>query len=316
MLQFLSRIFGTAEMLLAIVVISEELGAESRGWGIGAFFAIQACGVGLVSILLPIASSFPNGWRGLYLVGLGPLLLLAWLRRSLPETPRFEARQRALAEQHAHEGYLAPMRRLIRAYPRRFTALSLQLFFGAVGYSAADFLGPKYLQEATRLDAGPDEHDVPGRRAARDLRRAGRRARSATASAAGPPRSSPPLLVVCSRSRFYNAGGDVARSRCGLARSSAVAGCDAVLSAYGGELFPTSHRSTAAAARLIVATLWPASLGLLLESVLYGVTGSHWHAVSLLLLVAFGAPRRDRDRVPGDRGQEPRRDLARTRRTR
>ena len=57
-LQFLSRVFGTAEMLLAVVVISEELGAEARGWGIGAFLAIQACGVGLAAILLPIAGSF------------------------------------------------------------------------------------------------------------------------------------------------------------------------------------------------------------------------------------------------------------------
>jgi MFS family permease len=69
----------------------------------------------------------------------------------------------------------------------------------------------------------------------------------------------------------------------------AVVGHDAVLSAYGSELFPTSHRSTAAAARMIVATL-SGSLGLVLESVLYGVTGSHWHAVSLLLLVAIGSP--------------------------
>ena len=122
-LQFLSRVFGTAEMLLAVVVISEELDAESRGWGIGAFLAIQACGVGLVSILLPIAGSFPNGWRGLYLVGLGPLLLLAWLRRSLPETPRFEARQRVLVEQHRARGLprpdAPPDPRLSRAASRR-----------------------------------------------------------------------------------------------------------------------------------------------------------------------------------------------------
>jgi len=67
-LQFFARVFGTAEMLLAVVVISEEFDPESRGWGIGAFFAIQSCGVGLAAILLPITSSLGSGrscsWPG------------------------------------------------------------------------------------------------------------------------------------------------------------------------------------------------------------------------------------------------------------
>ena len=40
---------------------------------------------------------------------------------------------------------------------------------------------------------------------------------------------------------------------------------------------------------MIVATL-ASGLGLALESVLYQLTGSHWHAVSILLLIALGAP--------------------------
>jgi MFS family permease len=286
-LQFLSRVFGTAEMLLAVVVISEELGAEARGWGIGAFLAIQACGVGLVSILLPIAGSFPNGWRGLYLVGLGPLLLLAWLRRSLPETPRFEARQRELAEHTAHEGYLAPMRRLIRAYPRRFTALSLQLFFMAIGYSAADFLGPKYLQEGHGWTPGQMStmYLLGGIFAIAGAPLVGRlgdrfgRRPTAIVSA---------VSLVLFALAYYNASG-AWLVPLWMGAIFAVVGQDAVISAYGSELFPTSHRSTAAAARMIIATL-SGSLGLVLESVLYGVTGSHWHAVSLLLLVAIGSP--------------------------
>jgi len=39
-----------------------------------------------------------NGWRGLYLVGLGPLLLLVYWRRSLPETARFEAHRQLNAD--------------------------------------------------------------------------------------------------------------------------------------------------------------------------------------------------------------------------
>jgi MFS family permease len=59
-----------------------------------------------------------------------------------------------------------------------------------------------------------------------------------------------------------------------------------VLHAYGTELFPTSHRSAASSALTVAGTLG-AVIGLLLESVLYGVTGSHADAIRLLSLVSF-----------------------------
>jgi len=286
-LQFLSRVFGTAEMLLAVVVISEELGAEARGWGVGAFLSIQACGVGLAAILLPVTSAYTNGWRALYLVGLGPLLLLAWLRRSLPETPRFEARQRALAGRELSEGLFVPMRRLIRAYPRRFAAMSASLFFMAAGYSAADFLGAKYLQTGHGWTPGQVSalYLTGGLLAICGAPLIGR---------LGDRIGRRPVAIVSTIAlagfalAFYNASG-VWLIPLWIAAIFSVLGHDAVLSAYGSELFPTSHRSTAAAARLIVATL-AGGLGLAAESALYGWTGSHWHAVSLLLLLALGSP--------------------------
>jgi hypothetical protein len=68
-----------------------------------------------------------------------------------------------------------------------------------------------------------------------------------------------------------------------------LVGHETLLSTYAAELFPTSHRSTSAGARLVVGTLGGA-LGLGLESVLYGVTGSHWSAISLLIGVTLFAP--------------------------
>ena len=285
-LQFLSRVFGTAEMLLAVVVISEEFDADARGWGIGAFLAIQACGVGLAAILLPLAASFPNGWRGLYLVGLGPLLLLAWLRRSLPETPRFEARRLALGDQLEQSSFFGPLLRLVRAYPRRFAAVALQLFFMGVGYSAADFLGPKYLQQGHGWTPGQMStlYLVGGVIAifgAPVLGRLGDRLGRRPVAIGGS------LGVVICALAYYNASG-VWLVPLWIVAIFAVTGHDAVLSTYGAELFATSHRSTAAGARLIVGTL-SGSLGLVLESALYSLTGSHWHAVSLLLLVGLGA---------------------------
>jgi len=48
-LQFFARTFAGVESLLAVVVIAEEFGADVRGWGIGAFSAIQSTGAGLAA---------------------------------------------------------------------------------------------------------------------------------------------------------------------------------------------------------------------------------------------------------------------------
>ena len=66
-------------------------------------------------------------------------------------------------------------------------------------------------------------------------------------------------------------------------------GVNVVLAAYGSELFPTSYRSTAAGVRIIIATVG-GSIGLILESVLYGVYQSHWPAISTLVLIMLFTP--------------------------
>ena len=86
--QFLARTFAIAETLIAIVVIAEEFAPEHRGWGIGALGAIQACGAGLAALCFGFVDWLPYGWRALYLIGIGPLFLIAYWRRRLPETRR------------------------------------------------------------------------------------------------------------------------------------------------------------------------------------------------------------------------------------
>jgi putative MFS transporter len=281
-LQFLARIFGTAELLLAVVVISEELEPESRGWGIGALFAIKSCGVGLAAILLPLAARSPQGWRALYLVGLAPLLVIAWLRRSLPETARFEARV-----QSAERGMWLPLRRLARDYPGRFAATTAIAVVYSLGIAAADLLGPKYLQQAHGWSAGQVSllYVSGGAIAICGAPIAGalsdRFGRFRMTIAAG-------VSVFALFLAFYNASG-VWLVPIWIAVIFMLIGHDTLLSTYGAELFPTSHRSTAAGARLGLATLGGA-LGLALESTLYGVTGSHWSAISILLCAALLAP--------------------------
>lgn len=288
-LQFLTRAFTTAEVLLAVVVIAEEFPADKRGWGIGALFAIQACGVGVAALLLPLVDATPLGWRTLYLVGLGPLVLLAYLRRALPETERFERHREEVARSRDAfaASRLSPMLSLAGAYPGRFAAISVVVFCGALGGAAPDFYGPKYLQDAhgwapsdvTLLFIAGGALGIVG--ASFCGRWSDRRGRRPAAVVLG-------LVIVCLALAFYNTSAPWL-APIWMAMIFCLIGNDAVLSAYGSELFPTSYRSTAAGARMVVATL-AAGIGLALESVLYGALGSHWEAISWLLLVALAVP--------------------------
>jgi MFS family permease len=286
-LQFLARAFTNAEVLLAAVVLSEELDPDVRGWGIGALFAIQACGVGVAALLLPLAGLFDEGWRVLYAVGVVPLLLIARWRRTLPETERFEEHRRRREAAPVVETRLAPLLALMRAYPGRLAALAAMEFVFSAGGSAADFFGPKYLQDAhgwapqwlTLLYLAGGLLAVAGSvRAGRLSDRLGRR----------PVCIGLGVTVILLAIAFYQAGGWLL-APLWIALITCVLGHDVLLVTYGSELFPTSHRSTAAGARLVVSTLG-AALGLAAESVLYGILGSHWDAIAVLLLFALIGP--------------------------
>src|SRR5262245_54893519 len=143
LLQFCARTFAVAETLLAVVVIAEEFDPDVRGWGIVAMGAIQACGAGFAALLFMGVESLPWGWRSLYLVGLGPLLLLAAWRRTLPETVRFAAHQ---ATRDPATSPLRPLAALVRRYPGRLGAVAAAVFILELAAAPAGFFGPKYLQ--------------------------------------------------------------------------------------------------------------------------------------------------------------------------
>ena len=80
-LKLLARAFAIAEVMLADVVIAEELDPQHRGSGIGGLGALSSCGHGLALLGPSLVDVLPFGWRVLYLLGLPPLIVLAWLRR-------------------------------------------------------------------------------------------------------------------------------------------------------------------------------------------------------------------------------------------
>ncbi len=284
--QFLAHGCLAAEMLLSIVVVTEELGPRHRGWGVGALLALQGAGAGLAALLLPLAASSPEGWRGLFLVGLGPLALLAWWRRRMPETERFEKVREAGLEPEAGI-LLGSFLRLASGHRARLAAVLAAVFAVAAGSSAADFLSVKFLQSehgwsASGLSAlylvGGAAAICGGPLAGRLSDRHGRRGSTVGFSVA---------LVLVAWCFF---GGQ------GLALAPLWAllvfvnlGTDVLLATYGAELFPTRLRATALGVRMLVATLGGA-LGLALESVVYGWTGSHSGAVMLLAGLVLVAP--------------------------
>jgi MFS family permease len=279
LLQFGARTFAVAETLLAVVVIAEECDPAVRGWGIGAVGAIQACGAGLAALLCMGVEVLPFGWRGLSLVGLGPLLLLAAWRRSLPETIPFAAHQ---AARGPATPALQPLRELVRQYPGRLGAVVATVFILELAEAPAGFFGPKYLQEVHGWTpaaiglltvAGGALAIVGNMVAGWGSDRWGRR-RVALVFILG---------QVGWTLAYYSVSGPLLVAWVG--RIFMALGANVTLSAFGVARFPTSSRSTAAGMRLVFLTLG-GSLGLLLESLLYGVVASHWGAIGALALLA------------------------------
>jgi putative MFS transporter len=284
--QFLARIFTSAETVLAIVVIAEEFDAEHRGWGIGALGALHACGAGVAALAFAFVDVMPYGWRALYAIGLMPLLVVAYLRRSLPETDRFGALARERSEFHATPP-LAPAFDLVRRYPRRLASLALAVVAIEMAVGPAVFFAPKFLQDVHGWSPGAVAalnglggaiavvgNSVAGRLSDRH----GRRPVTVLFTAG----------VIVAIVSFYALAGSFAPPLW-VPLIFGMMGMQVTLGVYGAEMFPTSVRATASGVREFCKT-GGAVAGLALVSVLFGVAGSNWMAIVLLCGIGALAP--------------------------
>jgi MFS family permease len=287
LLQFLARVFIATEAILAIVVIAEEFDPRARGWGIGVIGAMGALGHAVASLVFAVVNILPLGWRAMYLLGVAPLLLLAWFRRSLAETQRFEVHRRRRGHAYDWRAALGPFRNLIHMYPGRMLALGGALFPVAFLFETSGFFASKTLQQV--------HHYAPAQVTLLYL----------TAGVAAPIGNLVAgvlgdrygrkwimvgglILHAGAVAIFYNAGGVWVP----LAWSTMVFSMmlvNVLFAALGAELFPTSYRSTASGVRAVVATVG-AALGLFVEGMLFTRFGSHAAAITAMLLVTPLAP--------------------------
>ena len=286
-LQFLARVFIAGQGMLAVVVIVEEFDAGVRGWGIGMMGAVGALGHGLASIIFSLVNMLPFGWRALYLIGVIPLLLIAWFRRTLTETHRFEHHRTTRAATFGFRAALQPFRNLAEMYPARMIALCAALFPVAFVFETSTLFASKFLQEIHQYSPAdvalmyltigilaPIGNVVAGRLGDRF----GRKGVIVAGS----------LANAAAVAGFYHTTGAWVPLAWGLMVMTLTMVL-VLFAAVGGELFPTSYRSTASGVRAVVGTLG-AALGLWTESRLYASVGSHATAITIMLVAVPIAP--------------------------
>jgi putative MFS transporter len=241
----------------AIVIVTEEFPAEHRGWAIGMVGALSATGHGLGAVLFAAYDWLPGGWRALYVLGGAPLLLLPTFRRSVVETRRFADH----AASAAITGWHGPLVALAREYPARaagVAAVSMLLGIGTVSVFqfTGDFVltahgwepGHFSLMLLTAGGLGIIGNIVAGRMGDR----LGRRRVGAAFFALFP------IFAIV----FYNGPSWVLPLAYAGIVFSQTAGA-VMLRAISTELFPTSHRGTAAGWATMAETLgWATGLAL------------------------------------------------------
>jgi putative MFS transporter len=279
--QLCARFFLGAQILLAAVVVSEELSAENRGWGLGILSAVGGLGGALTILVYVFVDDLPFGWRFLYVVGGFGLLCVPWLSRHLQETRRFSDQQSQLDPSAESGPAWQPLRDIMRVHGWRLAALVGVVAPISIILEPGTVFVSKHLQDDLGYTPGgvgllmavcgiatPLGNVVAG--SVSD--RFGRKPVTILVS----------LLLSAAVALFYNGSGLVAVAL-GLALLFMSFGSLIVLhSALATELFPTAYRSTAAGVREAVGTAG-ASLGLATLTLLFVATGSNPASITWLL---------------------------------
>jgi MFS family permease len=89
--QSAAQVFLAAEFGVAVIMIGEEFPESWRARAISLLLMVAFLGVATAGLLYSRVADSHWGWRGMYFLGIAPLMLIAWLRRGMRETARFAA---------------------------------------------------------------------------------------------------------------------------------------------------------------------------------------------------------------------------------
>ncbi len=131
--QSLSQVFLASEFGMAIIIISEEFPDELRGRAIAGFHMAAFVGVAVAGSLYGYVAESAWGWRGMYLLGIAPLLLVAFLRQYVRETARFLAHRASLT---VHQNWRESIRTQVKLFrgPYRGRLILVALLANSVGF--------------------------------------------------------------------------------------------------------------------------------------------------------------------------------------
>ncbi len=239
--QFVARLFLNAESAIVWVLAAEALPARARGLGFGWLQMSNALGVGFGAILFgAVIDPVGLSWRWMYLVGVPPLVAIAWLRRWLPESERFEdVRRRGRIQMDWRVLFRPPHRKWIVLI--LVTGLLLNFSQQASSF-AVDFLQTQRSFDASRASFMLVLAGLPGipamvlAGAVSD--RLGRRVVGCVLAGLG---------IVGSIAFFWLPVGAVGLVVCMVIMLVGALGAGPVLDAYSAELFDTNVRSQAVA---------------------------------------------------------------------
>jgi len=126
-----AQLFLAAEFGVAITMVSEEFPDEARGRAIAGLHTVAFLGVATAAVIYPYVH-----WRNMYLLGIVPLLLTAFLRRGLRETMRFQAMEaaRKLAGA-ARESLMPKLRSAVAEFagPYRSRLILIAILWNSIG---------------------------------------------------------------------------------------------------------------------------------------------------------------------------------------
>lgn len=291
LLQLLTRAFMLTGAALSVVILIEEFPTGQRGAALGLMAVLGGMGYGLGAFLYGAVDFLPYGWRSLYAIGIAPLTLLPFFRRSLQETRRFEQH----AEQQNRGGatpraslatWLGPLLELARTHPRRVATVGLAGLFGAMGSIAVFQYTSYFVQEAHGWTPGQYSLLVLGGGligmfgnvlGGRGSDRFGRRKVGFGALALAP------IFATI----FFTGPASALVISWGLYVFCMSAG-DVVIRALSAELFPTSQRGSSGGALIAVQSLGFGG-GLLLFAFGTGSAGNLGEVVSWVSLSSIGA---------------------------